>query len=156
MAPVRGRTFLKAGGWLFAAVALLHFVVPFVGARAYRYFGAGEAMARRAEAGSLEPAVMTFILAGVFAAFSYYAFAGAGSVRRPPLLRTGLIAIGAIATLRGVAFFPEAAHHLQHVATQPLRWAAFSFAALVIGLLYLIGTVGAWPDLRPTRPGQSG
>ena len=53
---------LILAGWLSAAVAALHVVIVFLGAPAYRYFGAGEDMARQAEAGSLVPAAMTLAL----------------------------------------------------------------------------------------------
>jgi hypothetical protein len=145
---------LRSAGACSATVAGLHVVIPFVGAPAYRYFGAGEAMARRAEAGSWEPAIMTFVMAAVFAGCSAYAFAAVGTVRRLPLLRTGLVAIGVVYTLRGLAFFPGVVLHLQKASAAPWRYVAFSFAALVIGLLYLIGTLRAWRGLEPGDRGE--
>lgn len=140
---------LSAAGWLSAAVAVLHIVIIFLGPPAYRYFGAGEDMARQAEAGSLLPAGVTLAVTVVFAAFALYAFAGAGRLRRPPLLRTGLIVIAAIYLLRGVALFPELAQYARDSSTVMPRHLVFSAVSLTIGLFYLAGTVLLWPRLVP-------
>src|SRR4249920_265065 len=98
---------LAIGGLLSAGVALLHAAVPFVGADAYRYLGAGERMAVRAERGDPGPAIITAGLTVVFAVWSAYAFSGAGLLRPLPWLRAGLIAIGSVYTLRGLVLFPR-------------------------------------------------
>ena len=138
---------LILAGWLSAAVAALHVVIVFLGAPAYRYFGAGEDMDRQAEAGSLVPAVMTLAITAVFAVFALYAFAGAGRLRRLPLLRTGLVAISAIYLVRGLSLLPELAGYAQGSGAEP-RHLAFSLTSLVIGLFYLAGTVLLWPSLK--------
>jgi hypothetical protein len=135
---------LKLAGWLSAAVAALHVMIVFLGPWAYRYFGAGEDMARQAEAGSLLPAALTLCIVAVFAVFALYAFSGAGSVRRLPLLRTGLVVIGLIYTARGLGLIPEL---LQGAIP---RYLVFSAVSLTIGIVYLLGTLKAWPDLRPS------
>lgn len=69
--PVTGRadvSVLRAAGVLSASVALLHLVVIFVGAPAYRYFGAGAEMARLDERGSPMPAVVSAGLTLLFGA----------------------------------------------------------------------------------------
>jgi hypothetical protein len=142
---------LLVAGWLSVAIAVLHLVIIFVGPPAYRYFGAGEEMAVQAEAGSIVPAAMTLLIAGVFAVFSLYAFAGAGRLRRPPLLRTGLAVIAAIYTLRGLALLPELAGYVQGSETVMPRELVFSAVSLTVGLLYLLGTAFLWPSLSPVR-----
>lgn len=138
---------LAVAGWSSVAIAALHVVIVFLGAPAYRYFGAGEDMARQAEAGSLVPAAMTLAIAAVFAVFALYAFSGAGRFRRLPLLRTGLVAISAIYLVRGLLLLPELAGYAQGSGVMP-RQLAFSFTSLVIGLFYLAGTVLLWPSLK--------
>jgi hypothetical protein len=133
---------------LSVAIAALHVVIVFFGAPAYRYFGAGEDMARQAEAGSLVPGALTLVIAVVFTVFALYAFAGAGRFRRLPLLRTGLVAISAIYLVRGLSLLPELARYAQDSGAVLPRNLAFSFTSLVIGLLYLAGTVFLWPSLR--------
>lgn len=148
---MRRERILLLAGWLSAAVAALHVVIIFLGAPAYRYFGAGEEMARQAEAGSFVPAAMTLFIAVVFAVFSLYAFAGAGRLRRLPLLRTGLAVIAAIYTLRGLGLFFELAGYVQGSEAVMPRHLAFSVVSLTIGILYLLGTALLWPSLRPAR-----
>lgn len=120
-----------------ALVALLHFVIIFLGAPAYRFFGAAN-LAPLAERGSPMPALITGFLVLLFAAWALYAFSGAGLGPRLPLLRLGLGLIAAIYTLRGLMLFPE----LYVLAAGKLaapRMAAFSAVSLLIGLCYIIG-----------------
>lgn len=135
---------LALAGWLSIGIAVLHVIIIFLGPPAYRYFGAGEEMARQAEAGSLTPAVLTLFVATVFAVFAFYAFSGAGMLRRLPLLRTGLAAISAIYLLRGLSLLPELARYARDSEAVMPRELAFSFTSLVIGILYLVGIVLLW------------
>lgn len=143
------RSLLLLGGAISTAIALLHGIIIFVGAPAYRYFGAGEEMARMAEGGSIFPAALTAFIALVFGVFAAYAFSGAKVIRRLPLLRTGLLTIGSIYLLRGllvvaqVAQLARSGHSLVH------RAVVFSLVSLVTGIVYLAGTIAAWRSLRP-------
>ena len=143
-----GNQWLKLGGILSFVVALLHLVIIFVGAPAYRYFGAGEDMATAAESGSAFPALITLVLVAVFTIWGLYAFSGAGVIRRLPLLRIALLLIGAIYTLRGVAVFQQ----IFQIATSSVqvepREIVFSLVSLVIGLVYLVGTAINWKSFR--------
>lgn len=144
-----GIQWLKLGGILSFAVALLHVIIIFIGAPAYRYFSAGEDMATAAESGSAFPAVLTLSLVAIFAIWGFYGLSGAGVIRRLPLLKIALILIGAIYTLRGVAVFQQ----LFQIATSSAaettapREIVFSLVSLIIGLAYLIGTVTNWKSL---------
>ena len=138
--PSSGRSWLIGAGVLSASIAVLHIGIIAAGPRGYVYFGAGE-LAPAAAAGSPGPALLTAGLALVFGVWSWYAFAGAGLVRRPPLLRLGLWVIGAIYAMRGLALVPEAAALWQGRPSPPPRYAVFSLVALATGLAYL---VGAW------------
>jgi len=51
---------------------------------------------------------VTGALTVVFGVWAAYALSGVVMVRRLPLLRTGLLAIGTIYTLRGVLLAPQA------------------------------------------------
>ena len=81
---------LKLAGVSSAGVALLHVLILFVGGPAYRYFGAGERMARLAERGYPTPALITAGLTALFIVWAAYAFSGAGLLRPLPLLRPAL------------------------------------------------------------------
>ncbi|MDQ3754533.1 MAG: hypothetical protein M3371_07370 [Acidobacteriota bacterium] len=138
---------LKLGGILSFVVALLHVVIIFIGAPAYRYFGAGEDMATAAEAGLAFPALLTFVLVAVFAIWGFYGLSGAGVIRRLPLLKIALILIGAVYTLRGVAVFQQLFRIAASSAEVTPREIVFSLFSLIIGLAYLTGTVTNWRSL---------
>ena len=138
-----------AAGILSAGVAALHAAILFMGGPAYRYFGAGERMARLAEHGSSEPTFITTVLVLLFASWAAYAFSGAGLVPALPRLQTVLLLIGLIYAGRGLAVLPQAYLRLAGgEAAVPLRHLAFSVASLVTGMAYLVGTVRAYstPD----------
>ena len=63
---------------------------------------------------------------------------------KPPLLRTGLIAISAIYLLRGLVLLPMA-----FIAPEKINSFAIwsSVIVLIYGLFYAVGTWKAWPSL---------
>jgi hypothetical protein len=126
---------------LSACVALVHAATIFVGAPAYRYLGAGERMARLAERGEPGPPIITAALTLTFAAWAAYAFSGAGILRPLPFLRPVLVLIGAVYTLRGVVLAPQLVWFLAGPPPIAGRHLVFSAISLVIGLLYLAGTL---------------
>lgn len=93
---------LLFGAGFSLIAALLHLCVIVVGPSWYRLFGAGEKLARAAEAGRLYPALITVFIALVLTAWSAYALSGAGVVQHLPLLRPALCAITFIYLLRGI------------------------------------------------------
>lgn len=146
-----GNQWLILGSILSFAVALLHAVIIFIGAPAYRYFGAGEGMATAAESGSAFPAALTLVLAAIFAIWGFYGLSGAGVIRRLPLLKIALTLIGAVYTLRGVAVFQQLLQMVTSSAEVAPREIVFSFVSLVIGLAYLIGTILNWRGLSTSN-----
>ncbi|HJY64385.1 MAG TPA: hypothetical protein VJ455_09530, partial [Ignavibacteria bacterium] len=86
----------------------------------------------------------------VFALFGFYALSGAGIIKRLPLLRSGLVIIGVLFTLRGLFLVLELlinAGILQGSMIIPTRELVSSSVSLIIGLFYLIGTIGNWSNL---------
>jgi hypothetical protein len=139
---------LVAGGCLSAAAAVLHLAVIAGGAEWYRFFGAGEAMARMAERGHWYPPVVTIGIAAVLAAWAAYAFAGAGLIRRLPLMRTALVAISLVYLLRGLVLVPIALFEPE--ALVPFNiWS--SLIVLGYGIVYAAGTWKAWDVLSEKR-----
>ena len=143
---MRGNRWLATGGMLSAAAAMLHVAIILRGPDWYRFFGAGEGMARAAERGSYMPALITSGIAAVLLVWALYAFSGAGLIRRLPLLRTGLILISAIYLLRAFALVPTLI-----LAPAPVVGFAIwsSLVVLAYGLAYAVGTWRAWPRLKP-------
>lgn len=139
-------TWLLAAGGLSALAAALHVGCVFGGPSWYRFFGAGEAMARLAARGSPTPALYAFAIAAVLCGWSAYAFSGAGALPRFPFLRPVLVAICGVYLLRAAALPALLAY-----ATGPGRSAAFmvwsSGIVLAYGLVHAIGICTGWTDL---------
>lgn len=140
----RSNPWLIAGGWLSLAASALHIGCIFGGGDWYRFFGAGEALARADERGEWGPALLTFGIAAGLAIWAAYAFAGAGIIRRLPLMRTALVVISAIYLARGLMLVPV-------MLKIPYRDAPFdywsSLIVLIYGIVYALGTWRAWPTL---------
>lgn len=139
-----GRTWLIVAAALSGAAAILHLAVIAGGPDWYRFFGAGEGMARMAEQGSATPALITVGIAALLAIWSAYALAGAGLIPRLPLMRTALVAIGAVYLLRGLILIPALAMNGGRVDPFTL-WS--SLIVLAYGITYAVGTFLAWPVL---------
>lgn len=144
----RGRSLLTVGGICTDFLALLHVSAIVMGAPAYRYFGAPDEFALQSEAGSSAPDVPTAIFAAIFAIWAVYGFAGARLIRRPPLVRLGLVVIAAVYILRGLSVIPEALLLLRDADAFPPRFLVFSLLSLAIGVVHAAGTKQAWRRLR--------
>lgn len=140
---MRANYWLIAGGILSGLAALLHVAVIAGGPAWYRFFGAGEGLARLAEAGSPRPALITLVIVAVLAIWAAYAFSGAGLIRRLPLLRTGLVVISAIYLVRGIV--PFLMPFRADLDNSFIVWS--SLIVLVYGIAYAVGTWTAWPQL---------
>lgn len=112
----------------------------------YRFFGAGESMARAAARGDLRPTLITLAIGAVLLIWAAYAFSGAGSLPHLPLLRTGLVVISAIYLLRGLIFVPLHMWRPQHTDAFAI-WS--SLIVLIYGVVYAAGTFKAWARLAP-------
>jgi len=138
---------LIAGGWLSLLAAFLHLGCILGGPDWYRFFGAGEGMAQAAERGEWMPHLLTLGIAGILAVWAAYAFAGAGRLRRLPLMRTALVLITSIYLLRGLALVP--------IAFTPAAQTWFniwsSLIVLAYGIAHAVGTWRAWPHLSKRK-----
>ncbi len=139
-----GTLALAIGGGLSAAVAVAHLACILLGAPAYRFMGAGERMARAAEAGRLRPALVTVAIAAVLFTWSAYALSGAGVIGPLPLVKLALPAICVAYLGRAVGFpllkpaFP---------GNSRAFWRISSGICLVIGLVHVVGVATLWPTL---------
>ena len=140
---------LIAGGWLSLAAAAVHVACIFGGPDWYRFFGAGEPIAQADERGSWVPALMTIGIASVLSLWAAYAFAGAGVIRRLPLLRTGLVVISAIYLARGAMLFMPETFSRPDLSPAFMFWS--SLIVLVYGTAYAVGTWRAWPYLSKRK-----
>ena len=133
-----GRRFLILGGSASFALAALHVLIIAIGPPAYLYFGRAD-LADAAREGSLYPTLATLVITITLTLWGLYAYSGAGLVRRLSLLRTGLVTIACVYTLRGLVLILDLSRWFagEHY---PLRQTVFSAGALAIGLCYAIGT----------------
>lgn len=138
------RTWLIVGGVLSALAAFAHLAVIVGGPDWYRFFGAGEGMARAAERGEFRPALITVGVVAMLFVWAAYAFSGAGLIPQLPLLRTGLVVISAIYLLRALAPIPVLI--FRPSLAGPFLWWS-SGIVLVYGLAYALGTRAAWARL---------
>lgn len=136
--------FLVAGASLSAIAALAHLGCIVFGGAWYRALGAGERMARMAEAGHWYPAAVTALISAVLLAWAAYALSGAGVIRRLPFLRGVLCAITAVYLLRGVAFMPLMP---LFPGSSMTFWLVSSCLCLAFGLVHLVGLRQAWSRL---------
>jgi hypothetical protein len=133
--------FLLLGGMLSAIAAALHVGIILGGAAWYRFFGAGERMARAAEAGRWYPSIVTTGIALVLAAWSVYALSGAGVLQRLPLLKPALGLITLVYLFRGLAILPLIS--VAKASSTPfLVWS--SLVCLVYGMVHMIGLMQVW------------
>jgi hypothetical protein len=139
-----GSGWLIAAGWMSVAASLLHVACIIGGPDWYRFFGAGEEIARAAERGAWMPTILTLFIAGVLATWAAYAFGAAGKFIRLPLMRTALIAIGLVLLLRALGGLVG---HLWRPDLSDTFMLWSSLIVLVLGLCFAIGTWRAWPAL---------
>ncbi|WP_245647674.1 hypothetical protein [Novosphingobium lentum] len=127
---------LFAGGMLSAVASLAHLGCIWRGAAWYRFFGAGERMARQVERGATAPTVITLAIAATLALWAVCALSGAGVLPRLPLLYPGLTIIAAIYLLRAAAL----PLMLRTMPDRSTRFLVTSSAiVLAIGLIHAVG-----------------
>jgi putative oxidoreductase len=143
---VNGNTQLKIAASLSFIAASLHVAIIFGGPEWYRFFGAGEGMAKLAESGSTEPTVIAFSIAVVLTVWGLYALSGAGVIPKLPLLKLALCLISAVFLLRGVAGFilPIFTNHPAIAQNSATFWLVSSAICCVFGVFYVLGTKNNW------------
>jgi len=136
-----GAQALIAGGALTGVAAVAHLACIVIGAPAYRVMGAGESMARAAEAGELKATAVTLAISAILLAWAAYAFSGAGIIGQLPFTRFVLPAVCVVYFVRAAGFpllkprFPE---------NSTAFWLWSSGICLVLGLLYAMGSIYVW------------
>ena len=102
-------------------------------------------MARAAERGSWLPGLVTLTIAAILAVWAAYAFAGAGVIRRLPLMRDALVLISAVYLGRGLVVLSPETLGRSDLSAPFILWS--SLVVLAFGLVHAIGTWRAWPQL---------
>jgi len=90
------------------------------------------------------------LVALVLVIFGLYGLSGAGVIRRLPLLRLGLLAIGLLYSLVGINFIFQVLAMLGILPSAgpiPIHILLISFGAFLAALAYLIGLAVSWKQL---------
>ena len=136
--------------WLILAAAscglaaLAHLGCIVFGDSWYRFFGAGEQMARLAEQGSWQPTLITAGVTAVLLVWGAYALAGAGVIMQLPWTRPILLLISLVFLLRGSAFVLLMGKFPDNSLT---FWLVSSAICLLIGGLFSLGLYQRWQAL---------
>lgn len=139
-----GSVSLAIAAGLSASAAVAHIACVVIGPSAYRFMGAGEAMARAVEAGRLKPTIVTLAISAVLLVWAAYALSAAGFIDRLPLTKFVVLAITLVYLGRALAFpllrpaFPENSTRF---------WLVSSGICLVIGALHAYGLAARWSAL---------
>lgn len=99
-----GSVSLAIAAGLSASAAVAHIACVVIGPSAYRFMGAGEAMARAVEAGRLKPTIVTLAISAVLLVWAAYALSAAGFIDRLPLTKFVVLAITLVYLGRALAF----------------------------------------------------
>jgi hypothetical protein len=138
---------LSFAAYLSFAVAIFQAGISFSPSLS-QYFGAPEQLV----ANRLLLILAGLFMAVVFVIFGLYALSGAGSIRRLPLLRGGLLVIGGIYSLRGLILIPQWLIFMRIFSSYEIigiQSLVSSLVALFIGLVYLFGTLNFRHSIKP-------
>jgi putative oxidoreductase len=139
---------LVFGGMLTGVASLLHVGIILGGPDWYRFFGAGERMARLAARGSIYPAAVTAGIAVVLGIWALYALSGAGVIRRLPFVRLALVLIAAVYLARGILGIPLVLVMDDPYANQLRAKMTFmvlsSAVCICLGICYAFGAARVW------------
>jgi len=144
---------LVLSGVLSFAIAIFQIIIGFSPSLSL-YFGAPEALTKNIHM----LIFVSFVVAGIIGIFGLYAMSGAGYIRALPWLKQILLLISGIFILRGLLVIPEFLIIMggaqSSIPVAP-RFVFFSIGALVIGFLFITGTIGGWnsfPSKNQTCP----
>jgi putative oxidoreductase len=138
-----GERWLRWGALLTGAASVLHLGIIFGGPDWYRFFGAGERMARLSARGSVYPTFITAVIASILGLWALYGLSGAGVIRRLPLLRLALALIAGVYFARGTLGIP-AVLFVDDPYTNELKgrmtfMVVSSLTCIFLGLCYAFG-----------------
>lgn len=136
------------GALLTGVAALLHLGIIFGGPEWYRFFGAGERMARLSARGSAYPAVVTAGIASILGLWALYGLAGVGVIRRLPLLRFALLLIAGVYFARGILGIPAVlfvrSQYTDELKGRMTFMVVSSLICISLGCCYALGAAQAW------------
>jgi len=130
------KTVFSLAGLANILIAIAHIICLLWADRMFELGGVAPQMQQLAEINSVLPYMVTIAVAVVFFVFGLYAFSAAGFIRPLPFLKLIVILITAIYILRGIGGLI--------MDNDSFLSVLYSVVALVIGILFLIGTESKW------------
>jgi len=130
---------LLIAGVIILIIAVIHIGAIFVGPAAFDYLDAPQLGDYMRKGMYLFPIALTLCVTTAFLVFAAYALSGAGIIRPLPKLRSGLLIIGSIFSLRGLAVIWFIYLVLIDSPESIPREIGFSTVSLVLGILILLG-----------------
>lgn len=150
-----GERWLRRGALITGAASLLHLAIIYGGPGWYRFFGAGERMARLSARGSAYPALITAAIALILGLWALYGLSGAGVIRRLPLLRPALALIACVYLARGVLGVPlvllAGGPYADELKGRMTFMVVSSLVCILLGLCYASGAARVWRRSGRTR-----
>lgn len=136
--------YLIIGAILSAIAALAHIGCILFGAKWYRFFGAGEKMAKWADEGNVKHIIITLPIVIILSIWSAYALSAAAVIMTLPLLRWGVVTITAIYIIRGVGGFFLIGKNTEN---SDKFWLYSSIICFGFGIVHLIGLMQVWQNI---------
>lgn len=128
---------LRVAGYTNIAIAALHVVGLLWAETMFQITGIGKEMVELSAVHVSLPYVLTIVVAVVFFVFGIYALSAAGKWKPLPLLKPAIFAIAGIYLLRGIGELLVDSLNGTNSASEAL----YSFLAIGIGLLFLVGGI---------------
>ena len=132
---------LKLGGYINLFIAVGHLIGLIWAEKMFEVTGIGKEMAELGQVHLSLPYLLTIFVAVVFFIFGLYGLSADNKFIKLPFLKTAIFLIAGIYLLRGVGELV-----LDNIeGTNSISETIYSFLALVIGILFLIGGLKKWP-----------
>lgn len=133
---------LNAAGFICFCLSVFQALIGFFPSLSL-YFGAPEVLVEKYSALLL----VSFLVSGLLALSGLFALSGAGTIQKLPVLKQALVLISLVFVVRGLLIVPEillAAGLIDISIPVAMRFVVFSGVSLMIGLMFITGTVGRW------------
>ncbi len=135
---------LRIGGFINIIIAIAHVIGLFWANQMFELTGIGNEMKELFEIHTTLPYLMTFFVSIIFFVFGLYGLSADNRIRKLPFLKTGIFVIAGIYILRGLGelIFDTL------LKSNSVSESVFSLFALTVGVLYLIGGLKKWNNLK--------
>jgi hypothetical protein len=137
---------LTLAGYLNLLIAVLHIVGLFWADKMFEVMGVADGMALAVQRiHPLYPYFITVVVAVFFFVFGLYGLSADNKIRKLPFVKQVVFFLAAAYLLRGIG---ELIFDIDWQQANPILETTYSLIAVFIGLLFLIGGLGKWGNLK--------